>query len=358
MCFSLSQEGISAVSRRRGGPLLQLTLWRFREFLREPEALFWVFVFPILLALALGIAFKNRGPATVRVAVEEGAGAQEMQSMLDSALGIEAVTLPQQLASDRLRKGRVALVVRPGDSIEYVYDSTRSEGNTARLVVHNAIQEAAGRRDVWEVRDRRVTEPGSRYIDFLIPGLIGMNIMGTGLWGVGYGIVRHRSDKLLKRLLASPARRSHYMLSHMLARMVFLVFEVTAVLAFGHYVFGVPVRGSLAAVAVVAFLGAMAFSGLGLLVASRARTVEGVSGLMNLVMVPMWVFSGIFFAYSNFPEVLHPFILALPLTALNDALRGVILDGASLPSQLGLLVIVIAWGLASFGVALKIFRWE
>ncbi len=346
------------MSRRRGVPLLQLTLWRFREFMREPEALFWVFAFPILLALALGIAFKSRGPATVRVAVEQGVGAQQLRSTLDSAPGIEAVTLPRDVASDRLRKGRVALVLRPGESLEYMYDSTRSEGNLARLIVNNAIQDAAGRRDVWEVRDRRINEPGSRYIDFLIPGLIGMNIMGTGLWGVGYGIVKHRTDKLLKRLLASPARKSHYMLSHVLARLVFLVFEVTAVLAFGHYAFGVPVRGSLAAVAAVSFLGAMTFAGVGLLVASRARTVEGVSGLMNLVMVPMWIFSGIFFAYSNFPEALHPIILALPLTALNDALRGVILDGASLLSQVGLLAILMAWGLASFGVALKIFRWE
>lgn len=346
------------MSRRRGVPLLQLTLWRFREFLREPEALFWVFAFPILLALALGIAFKSRGPAMVRVAVEQGVGAQRLQSMLDSASGIEAITLPPDVASDRLRKGRVALVLRPGESLEYMYDSTRSEGNLARLVVNNAIQDAAGRRDVWEVRDRRINEPGSRYIDFLIPGLIGMNIMGTGLWGVGYGIVKHRTDKLLKRLLASPARKSHYMLSHVLARLVFLVFEVTVVLAFGHYAFGVPVRGSLAAVAVVSFIGALTFAGVGLLVASRARTVEGVSGLMNLVMVPMWIFSGIFFAYSNFPEALHPIILALPLTALNDALRGVILDGASLLSQAGLMAILMAWGLASFGVALKIFRWE
>jgi ABC-type multidrug transport system permease subunit len=346
------------MSRLGNIPLLQLTLWRFREFLREPEALFWVFAFPVLLALALGIAFKSRGPGTVRVAIEEGIGAQQLQAALDSATGIEAVTLPQQAAADQLRKGQVALVLRSGESLEYVYDSTRNEGNLARLLVNNAVQKAAGRSDVWEVRDRRINEPGSRYIDFLIPGLIGMNIMGTGMWGVGYGIVKHRTDKLLKRLLASPARKSHYMLSHMLARLVFLVFEVTAVLAFGHYAFGVPVRGSLAAVAVVSLLGAMTFAGVGLLVASRARTVEGVSGLMNLVMVPMWIFSGIFFAYSNFPEALHPIILALPLTALNDALRGVILDGAALSSQVGLLAIVAAWGLGSFGVALKIFRWE
>jgi ABC-2 type transport system permease protein len=346
------------MSRIGGGALAQLTLWRLREFLREPEAIFWVFAFPVILALALGIAFKSRGPGVVLIAVEAGPGAEQMMRSLDSATGVEASLMGRSDAYERLRSGKVALVVRPGDPVVFLFDSTRNEGNVARLVVSDAIQEAAGRRDVATIAGEPVTEPGSRYIDFLIPGLIGMNIMGTGLWGVGYGIVRQRTHKLVKRLLASPASKSQYMLSHILARLVFLVLEVGIVLAFGYFVFGVPVRGSLFAVAAVGLVGAMCFAGMGLLVASRARTIEGVSGLMNLVMVPMWIFSGIFFAYSNFPEVFHPFILALPLTALNDALRAVILDGAALTAVSGLLAIVAAWGLGCFGVAVKIFRWE
>jgi ABC-type multidrug transport system permease subunit len=341
-----------------GGPLVQLTLWRVRDFLREPEALFWVFAFPIVLAFALGLAFKSRGPSTVLVAVEDGPGAAELHRALDSTTGIQALLLDPSEAHNRLRTGKVALVVVAGEPLVVRYDSTRSESNLARLVVNDAVQRASGRRDVRELRDQGVTEPGSRYIDFLIPGLIGMNIMGTGLWGVGYGIVLQRNRKLIKRLLASPMRKSQYMLSHVLARLVFLVFEVGAVLAFGRWVFGVPIRGSLLSIAVIVFLGAMTFSGMGLLVASRARTVEGVSGIMNLVMVPMWIFSGIFFAYSNFPEFLHPLILAMPLTALNDALRAVMLDGTSLFAVTGLLAIVAAWGMGCFGVALKVFRWE
>lgn len=346
------------MSRPVGGPLLQLTLWRIRDFTREPEALFWVFAFPIILAFALGLAFSSRGPAVVRIAVEDGPGGQELHESLDSVANIESVLLAGDEAQRRLSTGRVALVAVAGEPLRLRYDSTRSEANLARLVVENAIQETSGRRDVREIREQRVTDPGSRYIDFLIPGLIGMNIMGTGLWGVGYGIVRQRNHKLLKRLLASPMRKSQYMLSHVLARMVFLVGEVGIVLLFGHLVFGVPIRGSLFSVAAIVFIGALTFSGIGLLVASRARTIEGVSGLMNLVMVPMWIFSGIFFAYSNFPEVLHPFIVAIPLTALNDALRAVMLEGASLVAVGGLLAIVAGWGLGCFGVALKVFRWE
>jgi ABC-type multidrug transport system permease subunit len=345
------------MSSRRPNSLYQLTLWRLREFTREPEALFWVFAFPIVLAFALGLAFKNRGPASVRVAVEQGAGAETLIAALNAAPRINVVELDRGSAYEELRVGRVALVIRPGEPVEFVYDSTRSESDLARLVVDDALQEAAGRRDVRTIRDRRVNEPGSRYIDFLIPGLLGLNIMGTGMWGVGFGIVKSRQHKLLKRFLASPMRRSEYMLAHMLSRLMFLTLEVTAVVLFGYAVFGVPMRGSILVLGLVAVLGALTFSGMGLLVASRARTVEGVSGLMNLVMVPMWIFSGVFFAYSHFPDPMQPFIRALPLTALNDALRAVMLDGASVLSMGGLIGIVVLWGVGSFAVALRIFRW-
>lgn len=338
--------------------LVQLTLWRFREFIREPEALFWVFAFPVLLAFALGLAFKSRGPEVVRVAVEEGPGAEGLLTALHAAPRVDAVRLGPQEADDRLRVGRVALVVRPGDPVVLRYDSTRSESNVARLVVGDALQKAAGRRDVRVIRDQRVSEPGARYIDFLIPGLIGLNIMGTGMWGIGFSIVKTRSHKLLKRFLASPMRKSEYLLSHMLARLAFLAFEVAAVVLFGYFVFQVPLRGSVVALGAIAVLGALSFSGLGLLVASRSRTTEGVSGLMNLVMVPMWICSGVFFAYSHFPDAMQPFIKALPLTALNDALRAVMLDGAPLTATGELLGVLGVWGLITFVAALKIFRWQ
>jgi len=339
-------------------PLAQLSLWRIREFTREPEALFWVFAFPILLAFALGLAFKNRAPGTVVVAVQQGAGAAAMVSALEASERIDPVVLDSAAAHGRLRAGRVAMVVRAGDPVVLTYDSTRAEAQVARLVVDDAVQEAAGRRDIAEIRDVRVTEPGARYIDFLIPGLLGLNIMGTGMWGVGFGIVKTRTQKLLKRLLASPMRKGEYLLSYMCARLVWLGLEAGAVLAFGAIVFDVPIRGSLFSLAAVVLLGATMFSGIGLLVACRSRTIEGVSGLMNFVMVPMWIGSGVFFAYSNFPEPIQPFLKVLPLTALNDALRAIQLDGASLAATGTLLAIMAAWGLGSYGLALKLFRWD
>ena len=342
----------------RPSPIAQLTLWRLREFLREPEALFWVFAFPILLAFALGIAFRSRGPQTIQIAVEDGPLAPATAADLERSPRVAVQVLDSATAHDALHSGRFAVVVRPGASPVLTYDSTRTESEVARLLVASALQEAAGREDRITIRGVGVTEPGARYIDFLIPGLLGLNIMGTGMWGVGFGIVKNRTQKLLKRFLASPMRRSEYLLSFILARMVFLGFEVAALLLFGHWVFGVPLRGSLFALAAIVILGAMTFAGLGTLVASRTRTIEGVSGLMNLVMVPMWIFSGVFFAYSNFPDSVQVAARVLPLTALNDALRAVLLDGAALRGAAAELGVMTTWAVVSFALALRVFRWE
>ncbi|OLD02827.1 MAG: hypothetical protein AUI89_02380 [Gemmatimonadetes bacterium 13_1_40CM_3_65_8] len=329
-----------------------------REFYREPEAVFWVFGFPIVLAFALGLAFRNTGPGKLQVGVAAGPGDSALVAVLDSSPRLIATVLDSATARTRLRTGRIALLVMPGDPLVYRYDTTRTESGLARLQVDEVVQRARGRKDVAAVRDDRVVAPGSRYIDFLIPGLLGMNLLGSGIWGVGFSVVQARQKKLLKRYMATPMKRSDYLLSFILSRLVFLIVEIGFLVGFGWLMFGVAVRGSLATLGGVAILGAFAFAGLGLLVASRARTIEGVSGLMNLVMLPMWILSGTFFSYSRFPDAMIPFVKALPLTALNDALRAVMIDGAALATLGAPLAIVIAWGAVSFVIALRIFRWR
>ena len=338
-------------------PFVQLTLARFREQLRQPEVLFWVFGFPLLLAVALGLAFRNRPPDVIRVGVEAGVQADAVASLLAQARLLRPVVLSPADAADQLRKGRVAIVVVPGDTGVYRYDSTRAESRMARLATDDALQRALGRRDVRAVAEQKVMEKGSRYIDFLIPGLLGLNLMGTGMWGLGYAVVDARKKKLMKRLLASPMRRSHYLLSFIAARLTMLGPEVVLLIGFGMLAFGVPMRGSVGSFLLLALIGAMCFAGIGLLTASRARTIETVSGLMNLIMMPMWILSGVFFSSANFPTAMQPFIKALPLTALNDALRAVMLDGASLSAVAGPAAICAAWGVVSFVIALRIFRW-
>ena len=343
--------------KNRRNPFLELFLARMREFAREPEVIFWVFGFPILLAVGLGIAFRNKPPDVIAVGVVDGPGAEAALRALGSAEGFQVESTPSEEAGARLRLGKISILVLPGDPVEYRFDPTRPEGVLARQRVDDALQRAAGRRDPVRVRESPTTEAGARYIDFLIPGLLGMNIMSGGMWGVGFVLVEMRSRKLLKRMIATPMRRSHFLGAMMGSRMVLVFVEMLLLLAFGRLVFKMVVQGSLATIALLALLGAFVFSGLGLLVASRAQKIETVSGLMNLVMLPMFVLSGIFFSAERFPAAAQPFVRALPLTALNDALRAVILEGAGLASQAGRIALLAAWGVLSFLLALRFFRW-
>ncbi|MCC6128920.1 MAG: ABC transporter permease [Acidobacteria bacterium] len=340
-------------------PLLELTLLRAKEFLREPEAVFWTFAFPVLLALALGFAFREKPPDKLPIAVEAGSGAAETAASLARSEFLSSVVLEREEALAALRRGKVAMIVRVESSQPvFIFDPTRPDAHAARLEAGDALERAAGREDRLKPSIETVREPGARYIDFLMPGLLGLNLMGTGMWGIGFSIVTARSKKLLKRLVATPMRKSHYLFAQILARLLFLTGEVVVLVGFGWLVFGVAVRGSLLVLAVTCLMGAMSFAGIGLLVASRANTIEAVSGWMNLVMLPMWVFSGVFFSSERFPEALQPAIGALPLTAVNQALRAVINEGASLGAVSGQLAILAVWGAVSFAIALWIFRWK
>jgi ABC-type multidrug transport system permease subunit len=345
----------------RDSSLWQLTSVRFKEFVREPEALFWSLGFPILLAIGLGIAFRSKPADVVHVAVvETGAPTATIVAALRADKLLITRALPADSAGAALRTGRVALVVVPaGDTaVQYQFDDTRPDARTARLMVDEALQRARGRRDVVSVGERRVRERGSRYIDFVIPGLLGMNIMGGGIWGLGYSIVDQRRKHLLKRLVATPMSRAEYLFAYLLSRIVLLVIEVGVLIGSSMLLFDVPMRGSWLAIAAILAVSALTFGGMGLLIAARPKTIEGVSGLMNLAMLPMWVLSGVFFSAANFPSQVQPIIQALPLTATNDALRATMLQGAGwsvVAPELGILAL---WMIACFTIALRIFRWR
>jgi ABC-type multidrug transport system permease subunit len=344
----------------RDHSLWQLVGVRFKEYTREPEALFWSFGFPILLAVGLGIAFRTRPPDVMHVAVvDDGARSATLAGALrrDSSLAVEMLSPDSAVAA--LRTGRIALVVDPTPAgVSYRFDDTRPDARTARLVVDDAIQRANGRVSPVPATEQHVRERGSRYIDFVVPGLIGMTIMGGGIWGLGFTIVDQRRKHLLKRLVATPMSRAEYLASYIVSRLVLLAIEVGVLMGFTTLLFGVPVRGSPLDLAVIIVVSALAFGGFGLLIASRAQTIEGVSGLMNLSMLPMWVLSGVFFSSENFPRVIQPFIKALPLTATNDALRATMLRGASLGALWPEMAVLGAWLVVCFAVALRIFRWR
>jgi ABC-2 type transport system permease protein len=350
---------MSEVVMTRWDAFRALCLVRFLEFIRESEVVFWSFVFPIILSVGLGLAFRNRPVEISPVAVVAGPSSEATLARLAGSPLLKLLTLSSDEAAGALRMGRVDLVVEGGtDGVEYRFDPSRPESLLARSRVDDALQRAAGRRDPLPRRDTEVSEPGGRYIDFLIPGIIGMNLMSGGMWGVGFNLVDMRIKRLLKRLLATPMRRADFMIAQMSVRLVFMLIEVSFVLLFGHLAFGVPIRGSYLSIYVLGALGALSFGGMGLLVASRAKRIESVMGLMNVVMMPMFVCSGVFFSWERFPAVAHPLIRALPLTALIDAFRSVVLEGASLAAQAGRLSILVAWGFVSFILGLRLFRWS
>ena len=349
-------------------------LWaRILELKREPEVVFWVFVFPLLLAAGLGIAFRNKPADITSVVVIDNPGAQKTLAMLQSPSdksspgksssnknsAVRATVLDRDAALKAFHFGKFDLAIEshPDGSYTYYYDPARPESVLSRAEIDAQLQSAAGRKDALATSSQSSSEPGSRYIDFLIPGLLGMNLMNSGMWGVGFALVEMRQRKLLRRFVATPMRRSDFLLALASSRLVLMVIEVGLLLGFGVLVFHMRVQGSILSVILLGSLGAIAFGGVGLLTACRAQKIETVSGLINLVMMPMWIFSGVFFSYDKFPAMAQPFIKALPLTALNDALRATILEGVPLASQSGRLLVLAVWGGVSFVLALRWFRW-
>jgi ABC-type polysaccharide/polyol phosphate export permease len=337
--------------------LAQLTKVRFLEFLREPEAVFWTFLFPVLLSAGLGIAFRNQPAQVVKI----GASDARLAAALRQEKGLEVIEMDRAAGDSALRTGRIVLLAIPGaDSaaVVYRYDDTNPESRNARMLADRAMHIASGQPDPVKATEDLVREPGSRYIDFLVPGLLGMNLMGGGIWGLGFSIVDARRKNLLKRLVASPMRKSEYLLSFLLSRLVTLCLEVVTFVGFAVLAFGIPLRGSLTQLGSLCLLSSLSFSALGLLIASRVRTIEAASGLMNLAMVPMWVLSGIFFSAERFPDAVQPFIRALPLTAVIDALRANMIQGQSM-TQLGWqLAVMTSWLVFGFAIALRLFRWR
>jgi ABC-type multidrug transport system permease subunit len=357
-------------------PLFQLYLTRLRDFYRQPARIFWVYGFPTMLAIVLGLAFQSRPPAPILVDLVRGSGSSSIQAAFDAhntrlerekASGQAPVYVPAVIihpaepdeARNRLNTGKTPLVIEPRSSESWVYhyDPTRPEAAAARQAIDDILQRAAGREDKRPTQDEYVTEPGSRYIDFLIPGLIGLNAMGGGLWGIGFLLVNFRVAKLLKRFVATPMPRRDFLLAILASRLTFLIPDLVVLLLLGTLMFHMPIRGNLALVVLVDVVGGLAFAGIGLLVACRTSTIEAISGLMNLVMLPQWLFSGVFFSSERFGESAQWFIQALPLTQLVGALRRVLLEGAGPLEVAPALAILAAWTVVTFSVALRFFRW-
>jgi ABC-2 type transport system permease protein len=347
-------------------PIAAITIARLKEFIRRTESVFWVYLFPVLMVGVLGVAFRNPAAETYEIDIVDGPVAESIMSTIGSLPQIKPRIVSTDEARRRLRTGNTALVISSNSEaladenfeLEFLLDPTRPGSSSARSVIDDHLQRELGRTDVFTSRDETFDEPGGRYVDFLVPGLLAMGLMGGGLWGVGFAIVDMRIRKLLKRFMATPMKRSHFLMGMMASRLVFMIPQIAILLLFSYLLFGVKVFGNPFSLMLVIFIGAIEFSVIGLLVAARAQTLETVSGLMNMVMLPMYTLCGIFFSYERFPEIVQPLIRLLPLTPLIDALRALMLDGDSIFTLGPELLVMSFWCVVPFGLAMVFFRWN
>jgi ABC-type multidrug transport system permease subunit len=350
------------------GSFKELLLYRLRTCARDPGVVFWVFVFPVIAIAAFGLAFRPGAPGPSAVgllgndpAVRAALAPREGEP---KELSIRVLASPEE-AKTALGRSEVALVVVASDPPVYRFDPTRQEALVARLLVDRRLQAARGRPDAVGARLEQVDTPGIRYIDYVVPGLIGMQIMNTMLLGVGFSLVELRSRKMLRRLAATPMSRPGFLVAQVLSRLSLTWVMTALLLVVAHVLFGVRVQGSYLDVGLLVLLGGLSFSGISLAVAARTESSETAQGIITIIALPMVLFSGVFFSSSGYPfstpgmpDWIRVPLGWLPLTAFNDALRAVVNERVSLASMPGELAILTAWGVVPFVFALRVFRWR
>jgi len=328
----------------------------FSEFWRAPEAVFWTYGFPLLMTLVLGFAFQPSDPPPIQVAVVAGSDADSLARILRDNSRLEVEVLELAVADSALARGRVGLVVRgPLAAPALRADPVRPEAELARLHVERALRDGDG---AWNgPRFEAESRPGSRYVDFLIPGLIGMNLLGAGMWGIGFNLVQYRTQHLLRRLFVTPLGRGEFLAGFLLSRLVLVIPESAVIALFGIVLWDVPFRGSIPTACVFVLCSSLAFSGLGILMASRAKTIEGVAGLINACLLPMWLLGGVFFSNDRMEGILGFAANALPLTWCSDGLRDLMLEPSGLEDVAAPILWLALFATGCYLMALRLFRW-
>ena len=345
----------------RNNALWQQTKSRWREFKREPSAMFWVVTMPLLWITVLGFAFSNPRPERYGVGMLPEMKQDSAMQVLQKDPNIKPYFLDEKEIETLFRRGEIVLEISrtPANEIEYTLDSANPESMRAKDYVDRVIQVSAGRKDVVPTIRAQREVLGGRYVDFLIPGILALSIMTSSLFGVGMTIVSNRRENLLKRYLATPMNPSTYIVSHIFGRFMVLFFEFLTIVVYSGFIFDFKVHGSFIDFVLFSVLGAASFTAITLLCASRTRSMPFIAGLLNLVSIPMMLLSGVFFSKTNFPDAMRAFVDYLPLTALVDGLRKIALEDQSLFSMTLLpetLILVVYMVGATF-LAKTIFKW-
>lgn len=335
---------------------------RWREFRREPSAFFWVIFMPILWMIALGFAFSDPKPEVYSIGWYSSADNQEehkkVLGLIENDPQLKVNTGSKEKLNPLLKMGEISLVFSIEDDVlQFKLDPINPVATRAKAYVDRILQAGYGRENVLTVTTEVIKAKGSRYVDFLIPGLLGLSIMSTSLFGVGMTIVSNRKENLLKRYVASPMPPYEYVVSHIVGRVITLATEFAAIFIAGWIIFDFHVYGNFISYCLFAILGAAAFTGIGILCGSRTRSIPFISGITNLIMIPMTMVCGVFFSYAAFPEWMKAWIKFLPLTALNDGLRKIALEGQSIFQLQFEISVLVVFTVVTAIAATKAFKW-
>jgi ABC-2 type transport system permease protein len=362
----------------------QLTIAHFREIIREPGVLFWGIIFPILMSLGLGVAFTTNADTVRKVAVIESQGLSSIDSIIskdgiisDSINKDEGASYTLTLKNDKLgnsvfhfykmseneamlalKRGMVnVLLDQPDKEIRFRFDPRNPDAQLTYLKLAKVFKNSAQFHLENTGNIVPLTLTGTRYIDFLIPGLLAMGIMMSTMWGLSYGMIEKRSKKLLRRMVATPMKKSYFLISLITVRVAMNLVEALLLALFAWLVFHITIQGSIVALILVFIASNIAFAGLAVLISCRTAKTEIGNGLINVVVMPMMLLSGIFFSYHNFPDKLIPVLQKLPLTLVADAMRSIFIEGAGISQIIVPTLVLTIGGIITFIVGLKFFRW-
>jgi ABC-type multidrug transport system permease subunit len=357
-------------------PFFVLTVSHLKEFVREPSAMFWSFGFPILMAIGLGLAFSGKKEIMHGVALIPSSNPQEVlvrntffgggtatDTLIDKRFENENGRTRYVFhitswdnAEVLMKRGVISsILTEEKGKIIYHYDPLNPEAELIQIQLSNFFKYGDLGQDTGSIKPLKTL--GMRYIDFLIPGLLTLGVMMSIMWGVCYSLIEKRSKKLLRRMVATPMRKTDFMTSYWASRLILTIFDTAVLLIFGYFFFGVVIQGSIAALILIFLAGNIAFFGMAILISSRTSNTQVGNGLISLITTPMMVVSGIFFSYQNFPPWAIKVIQWLPLTKFTDEVRGIVNEGAGILDVLDGVAILGIFGAVTFFIGLRVYKW-
>lgn len=333
----------------------QFFLMRVRLLSRQREILFFIFVLPLMLMTGLALAFRDQtGPEVKAVVVGDPALAERLGA--DRTLVVESVATEAE-AELRVRRGQVDALVLPGQPPRVVVTEGRPESKLAQLMVTDALERLDGRRPPAQVAVSHVRGAGTRYIDFLIPGMIGYQLLAHGLFSLGVLLVEMRVGRMLRRLKVSTVSRFHMLLGLVLGQLFQSLTEAAVMLGAAYVLFGVRCVGSLPLFLGFTVLSTICFGGIAVAMGARPRSMEMFQSVSHVMLMPVVLVSGVFFSAERFPAAIQPFLKLIPSRAAIDGMRAIFTEGAGLGDVLMPGLVVAAWGALAFIFGVRAFRW-